>query len=272
MFKPINFGAQIFKAYLGMKDHPGKIRMQNWLGRNFFANGILFKNEQGVLLKLSANDWITRIILMDGSYEKESVILAKKIMQDGSVFIDIGANFGLYSCQVNSINKNIQTIAVDANYKIMPVLVDNIRLNKFQDSISVFNVAISDTPGFVVLEQPASDNLGTTQTKHGTKGFLNVGCCNLQQLFWENKITKVSLVKIDIEGNEFAVFKHFDFEKYNIENILLEFNHLSEISLETLLNFFAGKGFQAFKIDRSMLTKEEQDIPENNIWFRYNDQ
>lgn len=272
MFKPIHFGAVLFKTYLGMKDHPGKIRIQNWMGRNFFSHGILLKNEDGVLLKLHANDWITRIILMEGSYEKESVVLAKKIMKDGSVFIDIGANFGLYSCQVNSVNRNIQTIAVDANYKIIPVMVDNIRLNNFQHAISVFNVAMSDTSGFVVLEQPALDNLGTTQTKQGTKGFLNVGCCSLQQLLEENKINKVSLVKIDIEGNEFAVFKHFDFEKYTIENILLEFNHLSEISLETLLNFFASHGFQAFKIDGVILTKGEQDIQENNIWFRYNAQ
>lgn len=270
MYKPVNFTAQLFRAYLAFKDHPGKIRIQNWLGRNVFSNGILFKNEEGVVFNLSANDWITRIFLLEGNYENKSVELSDNILRNSSVFIDIGANFGLYTCQINANNKNLQTIAVDANYKILPTLIENIRLNSCGKRISVFNVALSDAQGFVTLEQPALDNMGTTQTKHGEKGFLNVGCCSLAQLLDENGITKVSLIKIDIEGNEFSVFKDFDFDKYQIENILMEFNHLSEVSLGTLLDFFQNKNFMSYKIDGSLLKKEDKEIPENNIWLKRN--
>ncbi len=267
MFKPVNFIAKLFKAYLKMIDHPGKIRIQNWIGRNIFKKGILFKNEEATYFKLNANDWITRIFLMEGSYEMKSVALAKKIMQEGSVFVDIGSNFGLYGCQINALNNNVQTLAVDANYKILPALVENIRLNKQEKNISIYNIAVTNDFGLVMLEQPALDNLGTTQTREGSGGFLNVGSCSLGSLLNHTNLKKVSLLKIDIEGNEFEVFKNFDFSKFKIENILLEFNHLSNISFEDLRSFFNSKNFKCYSINGIELQSAEDEIPENNIWL-----
>lgn len=267
MFYPVHRSAKIFKAYLKMGNHLSKVRIQNIVGNHFFKKGILIKNSEGVMYKLPANDWITRIMLMVGGYESRSLQLAANIMQGGGVFVDIGANFGLYTCMVAK-QPNVETIiSVDPNYQIIPTLLANIKLNNVEGKVLVYNTAITADAGFVTLEQPAADNLGTTKTNSGTKGLLNIGSCSLETLLQVNNIKSVSLIKIDIEGNEFSVFEKFDFTKFDIENILLEFNHLSQIPLKKLLAFFKEKGFDVFDIFGSALT-ENSSIDENNIWLK----
>lgn len=267
MFYPVHSSAKIFKAYLKMGSHPSKVRIQNMVGNQFFKKGILIKNNEGVMYKLPANDWITRIMLMEGGYESRSLQLAAEIMKGGGVFVDIGANFGLYTCWVARL-PNVETIiAVDPNYQIIPSLLANIKLNNAAGKVLVYNTAITVDAGFVTLEQPAADNLGTTKTNTGTKGLLNIGSCSLETLLHTNNIKSVSLIKVDIEGNEFSVFEKFDFTKFDIANILLEFNHLSPISLQELLAFFLTKGYSAFDVNGTVLDKSKEII-ENNIWLK----
>lgn len=267
MFKPAHTASKIFAAYLKLGNHPAKVRLQNWMGRTFFRKGILLKNDSGVLFRLPANDWITRIMLMEGGYEAQSLQLASSILKNGGVFVDIGANFGLYSCTVSKACNHLKIIAVDPNYKIIPTLLQNITLNQAEAMISVFNTAIAGRATFVTLAQPAADNLGTTQTKTGSIGLLNIGSSTLQNLLQANNITNVTLVKIDIEGNEFSVFEHFEFEKFNIENILLEYNHLSPVPFTNLVSFFKGNGYKALDINGNLLHADSL-ISENNIWFK----
>ena len=52
----------------------------------------------------------------------------------------------------------------------------------------------------------------------------------LGQILKKNKIYKIDLLNIDIEGHEYEVIKSFDFKKFNINVIcieLLNFNKLS---------------------------------------------
>ena len=51
-----------------------------------------------------------------------------------------------------------------------------------------------------------------------------------------------------------------------VKNIILEFNHLSKISLEDLVSFFYNKGYASFNVSGVAL-KVDEAIPENNIWF-----
>lgn len=243
------------------------MRIQNMIGKYFFKHGIRLKNNEGVLFQLPANDWITRIMLMEGGYEKDSVALAAGLMKNGGTFIDIGANFGLYSCTVGAMNRSVKIVAADPNYKIIPLLLANIRLNKTEQQTAVFTTAIAHAATFVTMEQPAADNMGTTQTKQGGTRLLNVPACSLQQLLEANDIETAVLIKIDIEGNEFGVFEHFDFKRYFIGNIILEFNHLSPVSFETLLRFFQQNGFIALDVHGAPVTGETE-IWENNIWFK----
>lgn len=267
MFQPDNFSGKIFSRYLNMKKHPSKIRVQNIAGNYFFRKGIAVVNEDNVRFKLMANDWITRIILKEGNYESGSTLLAKNLLSKGGLFIDIGANFGLFSCIVAKGNDKVNVISIEPNYQMIGRLINNIKLNGLEDRVMILNTAISNRMQWVTMEQPAPDNLGTTVTRAGKPGLLSILSCPLEYIFKENNIKSADLIKIDIEGNEFEVLEIFAFENFHIKNIILEFNHLSHISFEKLRKFFLSKGFNCYSITGEELINEKQEIPENNIWF-----
>lgn len=267
MFAPVSLKGKIFKQYLKSFAHPAKIRIQNIFGRTLFKNGLVFKQPGGAQFSLDANDWITRIFLLEGDYESASTSLAKKIMTAGGVFVDIGANFGLFTCQVAAINRAVQVIAVEPNYKIIGTLLRNIQLNDLKQQVKVLNMAVSGKAQLLNLEQPAADNLGTTQTVAGSVGEFAVLSCSLDFILEKNFIKTIELLKIDIEGNEFDILYDFPFEKYTIRNIILEFNHLSKISFNQMQAFFTHKGYECYTVDGAILNEAHQPIPENNIWL-----
>ena len=189
-------------------------------------------------------------------------------MSDGGLFVDIGANFGLFSCQVAVHNPAVKVIAVEPNYKIIGRLLRNLDLNGIEPNVQVLNMAVSARNQLVTMAQPASDNIGTTQTVAGIgSAGLSVMSRPLADILDEVGVISVKLLKIDIEGNEFDILEGFDFGRYYVKNILLEFNHLSPISFEDLLLFFDQEGFIACDIFGVPLHSDEGVIPENNIWF-----
>ncbi len=268
MFEPISLAGKLFRSYLRMQNHPSKIRIQNWIGESFFKKGIVVKDEHNIFFRLDANDWITRTMLLEGSYERQSVALAVEIMKEGEIFVDIGANFGLFANQISVHNPVVRVLAVEPNYQILPSLIGNLQLNKTDSRVNIVQAAVSSSDDLVTLAQPSENNLGSTMVVNNTKGLLSVPCVRLEKLFNQFGLKKIDLIKIDIEGNEFEVFRDFDFGKFDIQNIILEFNHLSRISLDELLNFFKSKGFAATSVNNLPLAADTAEIPENNIWFK----
>jgi FkbM family methyltransferase len=266
MFEPSTFQGRAFKSYLTGFKHPGKVRVQNLAG-NLFPHGIKMENKDGVAFQMDANDWITRIMLLHGEYEGSSTRLAKRLLEHGGVFIDIGANFGLFTCIAGRGNANLQVIAVEPNYKILPALVHNIKINNLERSVRIYNTAVAANFLFASMQQPASNNAGTNLTIPGEKGLVNILGCSLEFICKENNVNDIELIKIDIEGNEFNVFKEFPFDNINVRNIILEFNSLSTISLQDITHFFEAWGFKAFTISGDTLPADVNAIPENNIWF-----
>lgn len=268
MFKANTYSGRLFRRYLLMPEHPSKIRLQNWIGKNFISKGLKFTSEEGVIFTLDANDWITRIMLMEGDYENASTSLARKLLEDGGVFIDIGANFGLFTCIVAHGNEKVKVIAIEPNYIMIPKLIHNLQSNSLDHRVNVKQVAIGSRIEWVTLQQPSADNVGSTQTKAGEDGLLSILSCPLDYIISSTGLEKIQLVKIDIEGNDFEVLKNFPFHKFHIQNIIMEFNNLSRISFSELQLFFKDKGFGCFSVSGKELSTDLHEIEENNIWLK----
>lgn len=267
MYQPSSLAGKLFRRYLLFPKHPAKIRLQNWIGRNLFPTGIRIHHTQGISFVLPANDWITRTMIEEGFYEKQSLDLAGKLLEPGGVIIDIGANFGLYTCSLCSQNKKIKAVSIEPNYKIIPWLLNNLKINRIENRVQVINTAVAADFCMVALSQAMEDNIGTTSTVEKENAGYAVLGCSLEYIMLSNKLTGAELVKIDIEGAEFSVFESFPFHKYKIKNIILEFNFLSKVSFESLSSFFRGHGFELFTIDGKKLERGDEDIPEHNIWM-----
>lgn len=265
MLQPVSNAGRVFKKYLLAGNHSSKVRLQNWAGKYIFNRGIIVKNTEGTTLNLKANDWMTRVILMDNGYENISLNLAKDLLSEGGVFIDIGANFGLYTC-ILSHNNSVKVYAIEPNYMILPSLVKNVDLNK-RKNVQIINTALSDGFNFVSLNLAQAYNLGTASFNRENVSSFSVLSCSLNHFFESHSLHEVALVKIDIEGGEFDVLKDFSFESYYIKNILLEFNNLSRVSLDELCIFFCGKGFEIKDVEGRKVNQGTIDLIENNLWL-----
>lgn len=268
-FFPRHFAGRLFKTYLRLPDHPAKVRIANIIGSAFFKKGILFTNKDRLLFRLEPNDWITRIFIRDGCYEKGSIRLAQTIMANGGVFFDIGANFGLFSCVLGK-QPGTKIYSFEPNYDMVGNLLRNIRLNGLAQHATILNTAVSDGSNLVKFSVPDDKNKGTARYEaDGSQANGNgvyVTTCSLAGAIDHLNIPYVTLIKIDIEGNEMDVFRNFDFTQVPVYNIIMEFNECTRMSLAELKSFFESRGYQVKNIDGG-LVKEEKDIIENNLWL-----
>lgn len=267
MFKTVSIKAKLFKAYLKGIKHPSKVRIQNLVGKVLFPKGLVLHNEQGVSFRLDANDWITRTLIQEGDYEAKSTKLSRKILEKGGWFVDIGANFGLFTCISAHKNNKVRVLAIEPNYKVIPRLLNNIRINMLEGNVKIINAAVSKASHILTLEQAASNNLGTTTTRVDINGFLSVLSCSLEFILEEFKVTDIELLKLDVEGNEFDILEEFPFNKFQVKNIILEFNNLSKISFPNLISFFEKRGFKSYSVSGEQLLNDENGIEEDNILF-----
>ena len=119
-------------------------------------------------------------------------------IDDQPVFIDIGANVGLYSFLLNKAVPGLRALALEPHPGIYKKLRYNIRLNPDMQ-IESLQYAVSDQSGLVKLKTDYS-NLG--MTKISTEGEIDVECTTLMDLINTERVSHVDAIKVDVGGFE----------------------------------------------------------------------
>jgi FkbM family methyltransferase len=57
---------------------------------------------------------------------------------------------------------------------------------------------------------------------------VEVECCDINDLLESHKLFNIDYLSIDVEGSEFEILNHLDFNKFNIEFLTVENNYKSE--------------------------------------------
>ena len=134
------------------------------------------------------------------------------------VFIDVGANVGLFSLFVAArAGPNAQILAIEPEPQNLERLRFNIAANP-GIPIRVVPLALGEKKGLVALEIDDRDR-GGTRTRALTSmegGKLNaeshaplVDCCTLLDLLRQEEISHIDALKIDVEGAEDRVLEPF---------------------------------------------------------------
>lgn len=120
----------------------------------------------------------------------------------GDVFIDVGANIGLFSLKVAP--KAARVVAVEPGTDARTLLEENIALNGFTN-VTVVPKALADKDGTAVLhhnplgDDPQAFSLINDGSQAGGE---EVQMTTLDTLVRENGLPKVDCIKIDVEGAE----------------------------------------------------------------------
>lgn len=159
---------------------------------------------KGLLFELNPR-WETAT--WDGSYELEVQQILLERLKCGSVFYDVGANFGFYS--LLAARQSAQVFAFEPDVQNAESLERHVRLNSLATKIEIIRAAVFSTSGYVALE-PADSARGHGNahvgpgTEHSHPTF-KVPCTTLDDFAREHLAPDT--LKIDVEGAESNVLK-----------------------------------------------------------------
>jgi FkbM family methyltransferase len=212
---------------------------------------------------------ITPHLVMDGFWETWLTQCLYKIIRPGDVCIDVGANYGYYSILMSTLSgKNGRTIAVEPNPGVFGLLQSTANIHS--SKIEVVQAALSDTSGRTVLSIPENffgdaSIIERADRPHLRRSKVKVKMQTLDELAAGYQLSKIDVVKIDVEGVEPKVFNGMKetIDKNPGLRILLEYSPF----LYGDAKYFTEFLFYHFTVHRikdvdEMITLSESDIPQ----------
>lgn len=204
-----------------------------------------------------------------GRFELAEIQFCSKILAGISspMVIDIGANIGIHCLYWAVSNKDLKCSAFEPSRSTAGVLRNNIQMNGAAERVQVHEVALSNVEGeapFYECSDAAFSSLKDTKRKPVVNEVL-VSVTTLDSWVSVHGVSKVDLVKIDVEGLEHEVIEgardvlqrlrpHLFVEIFGGERS----NRSPEKTVETIV----GYGYDAFVFDKGgglMPYKEHTD-------------
>jgi len=144
------------------------------------------------------------IIVKKEFFEKINLDIIKKYLPKQCTIIDIGANIGNHSMYFSLMNSSNKIYAFEPHNINYDILKKNIKINNLKN-ITTYNMAVGNKEGSGILIEQDNNNLCDTMVEYNDKG--NIQFISLDTFIDTEKLTKIDLIKIDVEGFEEYVIK-----------------------------------------------------------------
>jgi len=220
-------------------------RLAEWLiehatfpGRNRFLRVLLtfvptVRSSYGVILRTNARD-LTNFLCISGMYGPAVPSAIASIQAKAGVFLDVGANCGLFSLlAARQLNSGL-VIAFEPNPAIFGQLLENIQLNRAYNILPL-NLALGNSNEVVGLSFDTTHS-GLSQLTHVKPGRPQVAVVDPGNFSLLDTLTadKPIYVKIDVEGYEYVIISALlrtSFAK-NIRMIITEIDNANLASFK----------------------------------------
>jgi FkbM family methyltransferase len=141
-----------------------------------------------------------------GRYEEEYLTVLASFRRPDSVFLDIGANLGVFSLRLAPFLRRGRVLALEPNPAIRELLVRSVHLNGLKHLVSVFPFGASDADRQLVLSVPEGHAGGGSVAIPGAgAGGITVDVRRLDSAFAD--LSGFDIAKIDVEGHELSVVR-----------------------------------------------------------------
>lgn len=209
-----------------------------------------------------------------GTFEPIETELARKILKDVDVLVNVGANIGYYCCHALSMGKPI--IAFEPIERNLRYLCKNIQSNGWSGA-EVYPVALSNSIGIVEIY---GGNTGASVVKGwaGTpESYVTLVPSLTMDLVLGTRLRgKKALILVDVEGAEKWMLEGATIMLANepkpfwVVEIVTTDHQPSRVeinpNLKNTFTLFFENGYQAFTFDRNMhpVTMEHVELALNN--------
>lgn len=207
---------------------------------------------------LNTHDSVGRDLFFDGVYESETIASIRSQLRSGDIFVDAGANIGAISLAIAK-NRDVQVYSFEPARRVFETLVKNIEINNF-NNVQAFSIALSERNG--------TQDFFESERVHGWSGLVGIEGFNkyevpvmtLQTVVDENQIKRISVLKSDIQGWEYFLFKGAErlMDEDKLPFIIFEFEWWAEenagLAPGTAQQFLMDKGYRIYTLDGNQIT------------------
>ena len=147
-------------------------------------------------------------LTINQTYEPETLDLILKHLRPGDVFVDVGANIGVFTLPASKrVGQQGRVIAAEASTDIYTYLQRNVEANGARQ-VTVLNCAICDFTGSVPFYPAPKEKfgMGSLGAQFGAKP-VDVPARTLDKVLEEVAVEHVAVIKVDVEGFEVSVFR-----------------------------------------------------------------
>lgn len=257
--------------WLWLKGHillsSGKKRDAHWLllalaNLSRYRLPVKGRLRNGMSIWVPWNDHIGQIIYADGYYEPDLVAVIERILKPGMVFFDVGAHIGQYTLVASQVvGQTGQLHSFEPDPETYGFLEASVALNNL-DNVHLNRAALSSQAGVGQLYLASVSRLGDNSLAP-PKGYSGVSCevrcLTLDEYITAKRLSRVDVMKVDIEGAELAMLQGGRqlFSLSTRPVVIMEFEEARQqafgSSCRELAVFFIQNGYQLFAVERGHL-------------------
>ncbi|ELR99204.1 FkbM family methyltransferase [Gloeocapsa sp. PCC 73106] len=190
--------------------------------------------------------------------------LLLSLIHPGATVLDIGANFGYYALSAGTkVGKDGLVLAFEPNPEAYELLERNTQINQLESIVQCHQACLGATDGetdFYLTEESSFSGIGATG-RAKIKQQVRIPLHRLDSFLERLQIPTIDVMKIDVEGYEFAVLESAQTILENSPDcvIMLEVSakNLDQhrlVALIEVLERLYRLGFQAFRVNSTELT------------------
>ena len=185
-------------------------------------------------------------IMFEGVWEAEQTKAWMSVLDSGQTIFDVGANFGYYGILAAGVRFKInqKVYFFEANPDLIPLITKSLSVNGVHKICKIENCGIDEKKGHAKLtvlhDFVGCSSLHSTSHLEGylqdrmpiqAEKIINIQTISLDDYCSENKIKKVDLIKLDIEGYEERAYRGMTLIVKNSPSLILfiEFTRLSYV-------------------------------------------
>lgn len=227
--------------------------------RLLFSGRYFVVRRKNIRYLLDAYGYIDRRIEAYGIYERDQLTyFVERIAHlNPSLFIDAGANLGMYSMNVACRISGIKVIAFEPDERNRAQLIANLFLNGLEETVRVEGVALSDCGGYARFHRHDKENPGRSMLSD--RGDYLVTIKTLDEVV--NVVGERIAIKIDVEGHELPLLKgahrlltenqcFIQIESFSPDGV---FEFLNDLGYTLQKRFGNDYFFDCSQVDRSQL-------------------
>jgi FkbM family methyltransferase len=217
--------------------------------------------------------------MADDCYEPTQTSWVKRILKSGSVFLDVGANFGWFTVLASSL---VESGGRVFSFEPSPVAFSTLKQTidrSDRKNVRLVNNAVGRKSGEIVIYLPNDNMLHSPSAFESPGEFtaMRVPLVSLDEFQPILDLPQIDLVKIDVEGSEPDVLDGMKslVARARIKRVICEFNswwlNANKCTMQGLQERFRSLGFDIeAKTDRQQLTASGGDPYElEDILFRH---